>query len=43
MYWVDGKEQIIGTFSTQYMMAVIIPNDVSGKELLKTGKTLIKK
>jgi uncharacterized protein len=39
---VAGYELIICAFSAWYMMASIILNDVSGKELLKMGKPLMK-
>jgi len=39
---VAGYELIICAFSAWYMMASIILNDVSGKELLKMGKPLLK-
>ena len=39
---VAGYELIICAFSAWYMMAAIILNDVSGKELLKMGMPLLK-
>lgn len=39
---VAGYELIVCAFSAWYMMAAIILNDVSGKELLKMGKPLLK-
>ena len=39
---VAGYELIVCAFSAWYMMAAIILNDVSGKELLQTGKPLLK-
>ncbi len=40
---VAGFELIICALSAWYMMAAIIINDLSGKEILKTGKPFIKK
>jgi len=39
---VAGYELIVCAFSAWYMMAAIILNDVSGKELLKMGMPLLK-
>jgi len=39
---VAGYELIVCAFSAWYMMAAIILNDVSGKELLKMGTPLLK-
>lgn len=40
---VAGFELIICAFSAWYMMAAIIINDLSGREILKTGKPFLKK
>lgn len=40
---VAGYELIICALSAWYMMAAIIINDVAGREILKTGKSWLKK
>jgi succinate-acetate transporter protein len=40
---VAGYELIICALSAWYMMAAIIINDLSGREILKTGKPFLKK